>query len=378
MLEEEEMAKIELPEAPEEIRLGGVEGGSSQSIFIIMDGKGTILTEIKGPSTNHWALGIDETAARINAMVEKGKQAIGMSELVPLDCLGLSLSGCEEEKTNRSLHETIQEKYPATAKTFVVTSDVMGSLRTGFANGGIVLIAGTGSQAFLVDVGNKMSKCGGWGHMIADEGSAYWIAHRACKYVFDDIDGLARAPRRISYVWPAIRHHFNVVTREEFLSHLYTNFNKTHFASFAKEIVQGCEKKDSLCLYILQENGRWLAKYIIALARKAHNDLKLSPGGIKVICVGSVWKSWYLMKDAFLDEIHQSMALDELSLFHLKTTSAVGACYLAAEKVKWIFKKPYEDNIEVFHHYKRQNYVKPTSVEVPEDTVPCPGMEVRR
>lgn len=32
-------------------------------------------------------LGIEETSARINAMVEIGKQNIEMSEIIPLDCL---------------------------------------------------------------------------------------------------------------------------------------------------------------------------------------------------------------------------------------------------------------------------------------------------
>lgn len=33
------------------------------------------------------ALGMEETAARINVMVERAKQNIEMSELIPLDCL---------------------------------------------------------------------------------------------------------------------------------------------------------------------------------------------------------------------------------------------------------------------------------------------------
>lgn len=55
------------------------------------------------------------------------------------------------------------------------------------------------------------------------------------------------------------------------LSHLYTNFDKSKFASFAKEIANGCKQKDSLCLHILRENGTLLAKHVVALARKAHN-----------------------------------------------------------------------------------------------------------
>lgn len=78
--------------------------------------------------------------------------------------------------------------------------------------------------------------------------------------------------------------------------------------------------------------------------------------------MGSVWKSWDVMKDVFIDEIHESRTLDELTMIRLTATAALGACYLAAEEIDWLFTKPYEDNIEVFHQYKRKNYVKPRAM----------------
>ena len=53
LFDEETMTKIELPEHPEEIRIGGLEGGGTQSTLIIIDGKGTPLTEIKGAGPVH-------------------------------------------------------------------------------------------------------------------------------------------------------------------------------------------------------------------------------------------------------------------------------------------------------------------------------------
>ncbi|XP_054008804.1 N-acetyl-D-glucosamine kinase-like [Hylaeus anthracinus] len=200
----------------------------------------------------------------------------------------------------------------------------------------------------------------------------YWIAHRACKYIFDDIDGLCQAPEPISYAYPALRIFFNISDRKDMLPYLYTNFDKSKFASFAMEVVNGCEKKDPLCLHILRENGVLLAKHIVALARKAGNDIKLHEGGLNVVCVGSVWKSWGFMKDAFLEEIHDSHAIDELTLLRLTASSAIGAGYLAAEKIDWIFTKPYEKNINVLYHYKRENYVKPTiKIESEVQLVSC-------
>ncbi|XP_025262455.1 N-acetyl-D-glucosamine kinase isoform X1 [Camponotus floridanus] len=340
----------------EDIRIGGIEGGGTHSTLVIIDGKGTRLTEIEGPLTNPWAIGIDETAARLSAMIEKGKQTLNIPESVPLDCVGFSLSGCKEESTDRQLKETFLQKYPHSAKDCVITSDAVGALRTGLESGGIVLISGTGSNGMLINPDGEILGCGGWGHMLGDEGGAYWIAHRACKYVYDDIDGFTEAPESINYLWSAIRKYFNIIDRRGILPYLYTNFDKSIIAGFTKEIAIGCEKDDPLCLRIFEEAGCVLAKHVNVLWKKAHNDLKLAHGGIKVICVGSVWESWKFMKNGFVNEIHNRHIVNELSLLRLTTTSALGACYLAAEKINCSFVKPYDSNVEIFFHYKRDNY----------------------
>jgi len=73
------------------------------------------------------------------------------------------------------------------------------------------------------------------------------------------------------------------------------------------------------------------------------------------------------MENGFINEIHNSRIVDELSLLRLTTTSAMGASYLAAEKINCPFVKPYDSNVEVFFHYKRDHYPDIQKVEHPEE-----------
>lgn len=89
---------------------------------------------------------------------------------LPLKSLGLSLSGCEQEATNRELEEELRKAHPTLSESYVVCSDTVGSIASVSRDGGVVLISGTGSNAFLKNPDGSIFGCGGWGHILGDEG----------------------------------------------------------------------------------------------------------------------------------------------------------------------------------------------------------------
>ena len=92
---------------------------------------------------------ISEVAKRIAAMADEAKENAEIPKSVSFKCIGLSLSGCEQKSTNAELEKEIREKFPNLAENYVVCSDSMGSIMTVSNLGGLVLIAGTGSNAVL-------------------------------------------------------------------------------------------------------------------------------------------------------------------------------------------------------------------------------------
>ena len=78
--------------------------------------------------------------------------------------------------------------WPEMGDAFYVCTDTYGGIATASANGGIVIIAGTGSNCCLVNPDGTSANCGGWGHMMGDEGSGYHLAHLAIKTCFDAHD----------------------------------------------------------------------------------------------------------------------------------------------------------------------------------------------
>lgn len=324
---------------------GGVEGGATHSALILFDEKGNVLSEVEGLGTNLFQIGMPETCHRIAKMNQEALKKAGLpSESTQLESMGLSLSGCEVEETNLELAKTLMDLYPDMVKKQPkVCSDTVGSLLTGSENGGVVLISGTGSNSLLVNPNGSIARCGGWGHVMGDEGSAWWIAQKAMKLWFDDEDNFIKAPYPTNEVANAIKNYFGIKDRFGLLTFCYDKFEKPHFAGVCKSLADEARKGDMLSKYIFEEAGKVLAMHITALFPNMEETLKDS---LSIVCIGSVWKSWALLKTGFTNEIScNAPELKSYSLLRLKVPMATGACYMAAENN---IEKKYNENTELF------------------------------
>lgn len=315
-----------------------------------MNTAGEVLAFITGPGTNHWQCGIPEVGRRCSDMIREAKQSAGIPEDTKLKCLGLSLSGCEEDHTNKMLEAEMLQNHPEVSESYVVGSDTLGSIYAVSNLGGMVIIAGTGSNAFLLNPSGRTAQCGGWGHMLGDEGGAWWISHRAIKTIFDHEDNFVPAPHKIDKIWELVRSHFGIKARTELLDHCYGNFSKSFFAGLCKRLAEGAEQDDGMCLKLFQDAGIALGRSVIALLPKVEPEL-VKTGKLNIVCVGSVWNSWKYMRGGFVKALHAVDIPFDIGLLRLTTSMGVGACYMAADSIKFNLARDYSKNYEVFFSY---------------------------
>lgn len=333
--------------------VGGIEGGASHSTAVLMNSQGKVVAVAKGPGTNHHLIGMEECRKRIACLINLGKEQAGIGLDTPVGAIGLSLSGCELEETNQELVRGLAKSYPKLALQYAVGSDTEGSLATMSKNGGVVCIAGTGSNTLLINPDGSKFQCGGWGYLLGDEGSAWHIAFKAVKYCFDDLDRFETPPFPTEKVWELVKTFFQIQTQADLLASFYKDFDKSKISLMCKHLSLLARDGDPLAKDIFRQAGIDLAKAVTSVACKASPELISQEGGLHVVCVGSVWLSWDLLHCGFISTLQKNSQLDRLTLVKLKTELGVGAALMAADRLNLRVDRDYSKNCDSFYVYNR-------------------------
>jgi len=107
-----------------------------------------------------------------------------------------------------------------------------------------------------------VAQVGGWGPVVADEGSGTWIGKRAVRAVFDalDRDEETLLMKKIQEAWalPSIRNLVDVVNR----------IPGPEFSKLTPVVVECAQRCDPDAIRILEEAGNTLGMYAVLAAKR--------------------------------------------------------------------------------------------------------------
>ena len=149
--------------------------------------------------------------------------------------------------------------------TVEVTHDALAALYAGNPSGcGVVLISGTGSIAYGRNDQGLEDRCGGWGHLVGDEGSAFWLGTEGLRAASYDHDGRG-SPTRIT------RHLFDDLGVEDLNGVLPVLYGKPHpppaIQAATRAVARAYAEGDAIAANIVQRGGRHLAEMAATVAR---------------------------------------------------------------------------------------------------------------
>src|SRR3989454_1644802 len=173
----------------------GIDTGGTKTVCLLADEHGAIVSEGRGPGANLHAAGELAVEKVLHEVMEEaiGDRMVGDRPIVPAAvCLGIAgVDREDEERTVRAIMRRIGYK-----SRVLVVNDALIALVAGASDDpGIVIIAGTGAIVYGRNSRGEAARAGGWGHMIGDEGSGYWIGREALAAVMRAGDARGPATR---------------------------------------------------------------------------------------------------------------------------------------------------------------------------------------
>ena len=270
----------------------GVDGGGTKTSYVVIDADGLVRARHVGPSVSHLAQGF----ARATDLLAEGIGAIlHKASLTPDDLthafLGLPSYG--EDSATTAQMELMPARLLAGAR-YRCGNDMLCSWAGSLACAdGISVIAGTGSMAYG-EYDGRTARAGGWGELIGDEGSAYWIAREGMNLFSRMSDG--RTPRGPLY--ELVRTRFNLAVDLDLCAHVYGEGAgaRSAFAGFAPAVHDAAQAGDEAAAEIFQRGADLLVQCVRAVRRslRVPDDVVLP-----VSNTGGVFQNGGLMLDAF-------------------------------------------------------------------------------
>lgn len=198
--------------------------------------------------------------------------------------VGVGIAGLAAEHSGGWLHLVMREALPDTY--IALSSDVEIALVGAHgARRGLLILAGTGSAVYGMNDRGEGLLVGGWGYLLGDEGSGYWIGNQALRTFAHAADQQVVTPAETDSTLPArIAEALNLSKPKDLIGWLYnTPSQKTRVpdvAGLAPLVLDAADQGDARAIEIIEQAATDLEALVRTAARRLEGlDLPVAFAG---------------------------------------------------------------------------------------------------
>ena len=311
---------VELPPAlitptpREDVRwLLGVDGGATKTLAAVLDLETrSVHLGHAGPS-NEDAVGAPAALQALTDAAGTALEGAGVSE----DELGAIVAAVAGTDT-ASVAGHVRA---ARGESWIVVNDVVGAWATATGGGpGVGAISGTGSNVFGVGEAGNGWRTGGWGHLLGDEGSGYWLGAESIRAALKDRDG-SGPPTALA---EAARAFFDCPTVEAVAALAYSKpLTKAEISAFAVECARAAEDGDPVAAGLFARGATLLGEQVVAVIEQTALE-----GSFPIGLIGSTYKAGEIYLEPLRARI--ALAAPSAQISQVEMPPAGGSLLLAA------------------------------------------------
>ena len=298
----------------------GIDAGGTKTVCLLANSQGEIVSEGRGPGANLHTAGELAVEKVLHAAMEA---AIGDRDIIPAAvCLGIAgVDRDDEEMALRAIMRRIGYK----SRVLVVNDALIGLVAGARGEPGIAINAGTGSIVYGRNAKFEAARAGGWGHMIGDEGSGYWIGRESLAAVMRAFDG--RGPE--TSLTADILSYFNVNDESRLPRIVYDREQpRSSVAALGPIAQRAADQGDAVAVRILER----AAEELVLAARSVATRLEMRGDEFSFYLAGGAFRvvPW------LVDELKRRLVevAPRAQVESLDQEPAVGAVWLALAETR--------------------------------------------
>jgi N-acetylglucosamine kinase-like BadF-type ATPase len=237
----------------------GIDGGGTKTAFVLLDAGGRLLARHEATTGYYIEIGFDA----LRTLLRDGVHATLAQAGVRAADVAHTFAGLPAHGEDSTLLASFDGLLADVVPRSTVGNDMVCSWAGSLAGAdGISLVAGTGSIAYGEWQG-RSARCGGWGEIFGDEGSAHWLAREGLALFSRMADGRAEPGPLLALV----REHFGLAQDLDLCAAINGGAQRSALAQVARLATAAAQAGDVQARQLLVRAGDELALLAAGTAR---------------------------------------------------------------------------------------------------------------
>lgn len=292
----------------------GFDAGGTKTVGLLADESGAVLRDARaggGNLTTEGELGVEKTLFQVIDALDPP---------APVDAVCLGIAGADRPAHRELVREMLARL--GFRRRVRVVHDAVVALAAGAPDGiGLVIVAGTGSVAYGADPGGRTARSGGWGWLLGDEASAFWLGHAAVRQGIRGADG--RGPE--TTLFERICHQVGAETPQGLADWFYAQDRpRAGVAELAGLVEEAASAGDTAASDLLDQAADHLARAARAVARQLR-----FPGPYPLMLAGGTFRACPSLEP----RLAARLELPDARIERLAVEPARGAVTLALQEL---------------------------------------------